>query len=145
MALRELDVSFVQAIGPSIFPLPGILVVLVDDLPSDTLHLPAIVDARKRLWQRSGISLEKIRKRFGAEKPQKGIVVASGRNRRGENQYPMPRFGCLVYVLPDRHALRVHPGDEDLPELGSRVPKGKTLCFYGMGEPWHEAVIGIDV
>jgi hypothetical protein len=63
----------------------------------------------------------------------RGIVVSAGRG------VDVP-IGAVVWALP-KAGLIVEPNDLDLPELGSLLPNGHTLRFFGVGDAWSDQVL----
>jgi len=106
--------------------LPGRVAVLVREANVSVLAIPEAVRER---W----LAMERPPHRL-----INGIVVGVGPPR---GSVPMPSVGDLVWALP-RPGLIIVPDDIDIPSVGRHVPDGHTLRIYGVGDPWHEQILG---
>ena len=138
MALREYAQSPEDILASKVKATGKILVLLVADPKQGPILIPDIAEARRVRWENAGVEFAKIEKRFGAKRLLRGTVIAAGRELRFD-----VKVGQTLFVHEGRHCLKVMPNDPDS-ELGPFVPKGSTLCFYGMVEPWDTFVEGID-
>lgn len=149
MALREIVRTPHDVLASLLRPLPGRVIVLVEDPEAPDEYRPGkilkprSIDAKRRLWQRAIVDESKVVKRFGGARLLRGCIVAAG--EAAMKGQPPPPVGTHVFVQEDKYCLRIHPGDEDFPGLGAYVPKGYTLQFFGLREPWELYIVGVPL